>query len=456
MRVLFVNHSSAPDHLGGSERSLFRLIEEWCKRNDQLEPHFVTKAPRGLVVTELEQRGWPYLMLPYTGWAVPAHDAHPDQVAYYAERNHAATLEIAQLIDDIQPALVVTNTVVAPWGAFAAAMCGVPHAWMVREYGDLDHGLVFTQGRAATLEDIGTLSAGVFANSEAVRDHLAQYISSDKLSIVYPVVDRAQLETASQEFEPVVAPAAPGALRITVVGRLAPSKGQWRVVDALGVLAERDVRPAVTFVGALMQPAYDDALRARARELGVNGQIQFAGEQANPYPYVAAADVCITPSGMEAFGRTTLEYLTLGKPVIATNAGGSAELVRDGETGYLVDRDDIDALAARLAHYDNNRDDVTQHGRNARRRAMQLASGPYTNAAAIERLESLVGAAVSPLPNAARGWLSAPIAVGRRRRPLRVTLSYLARLLTIRARNFAKDPVGSTRRKIAAARNRHA
>ena len=37
-----------------------------------------------------------------------------------------------------RPDLVVTNTVVAPWGAFAAKALGIPHAWFVREYGDLD------------------------------------------------------------------------------------------------------------------------------------------------------------------------------------------------------------------------------------------------------------------------------------------------------------------------------
>ncbi|MFN3707843.1 glycosyltransferase family 4 protein [Microcella sp.] len=455
MRVLFVNHSSAPDHLGGSERSLFRLIDEWLERNPALEPQFVTKAPKGLVVAELEQRGWPYRMVPFTGWAVPPHDAHPDQVAYFAQRNNAATLEIAELIDDFQPDLVVTNTVVAPWGAFAAAICGVPHAWMVREYGDLDHGLVYTQGREATLTDIGVLSVAVFANSEAVRDHLAPFIPTEKLSIVYPVVDRDALDRASTEFAPDIPAAPPRTLLVTVVGRLAPSKGQWRVIDALGVLADRDIRPMVIFVGALMQPEYDAELVARAKALGVDRQVRFVGEQANPFPYVAAADVCITPSGMEAFGRTTLEYLTLGKPVIAMNAGGSAELIVDDETGFLVDTDDIDALADRLAHYSAHRDDIARHGERARQRAHDLVSGPYSNRAAIERLESLVGMTIPRLPNAARGWLSAPIAVGKRRRPIGVTVKYLGRVVVIRARNFAKDPVGSARRNIAALRTRH-
>lgn len=394
-------------------------------------------------------------MLSYTGWAVPPHDAHPDQVAYFAQRNHAATLDIAKFIDSIEPELVVTNTVVAPWGAFAAAISGVPHAWMVREYGDLDHGLVYTQGREATLTDIGTLSEAVFANSRAIRDHLAPFIEADKLSIVYPVVERDALERASTAFEIDSAATASDSLRITVVGRLAPSKGQWRVIDALGILAQRGIRPTVVFVGATMQPEYDETLKARARDQGVGPQVHFAGEQSNPFPYVRAADVCVTPSGMEAFGRTTLEYLTLGKPVIAMNAGGSAELIVNGVNGFLVESDDVGSLADRLAHYSEHPNDLVEHGETGRRRAAELMSGPYSNRAAIERLESLAGTKVQRLPNAARGWLSAPVAVGKRRRPVGVTLRYISRVLTIRTRNFLRDPVGSTRRKFVAAWNRH-
>lgn len=128
MLVYFVNHSSALDHLGGSERSLFRLIDEWLAADPDLEPYFITKSPPGLVVAELEKRGWGYTALTYRGWAVPPHDAHPDQVAYHARDDYLATVKIVRLMEERRPDLVVTNTLVAPWGAFAAKILGIPHA----------------------------------------------------------------------------------------------------------------------------------------------------------------------------------------------------------------------------------------------------------------------------------------------------------------------------------------
>lgn len=453
MLVYFVNHSSALDHLGGSERSLFRLIDEWLAADPDLEPYFITKSPPGLVVAELEKRGWGYTALTYRGWAVPPHDAHPDQVAYHARDDYLATQEIVRLMEERRPDLVVTNTLVAPWGAFAAKILGIPHAWMVREFGDLDHGLAFTNGRENTLSDIGLLSEAVFANSSAIRDHLATFMPAEKISIVYPTVDTDAVLAQSQESLPTPAFASDAeALTVTVVGRLAPSKGQWRVIEAVGQLHDSGIRADVCFVGASMQPEYQDRLADRARELGIAHQVTFVGEQENPFPFAAAADVCITPSSHEAFGRTTLEYMWLGKPVIATNRGGSTELVHDGVTGFLVDPDGVSDLADRLARYAQAPRLVADHGRAARERAATFAAPDVSNAAAIERLRQLVGAPAYRLPNIARQWLALPTTGRSRRRTAGATVKYFGRVLVIRARNFVRDPIGSSRRRLAALR----
>lgn len=453
MLVYFINHSSALDHLGGSERSMFRLIEEWVSTDADFEPFFVTKLPRGLVIDELEARGWPYLALPYRGWAVPPHDAHPDQVAFHAPADNAATLAIIEQMETRRPDLVVTNTLVAPWGAIAAKVLGIPHVWMVREFGDLDHGLEFVNGRAETLSDIGLLSEAVLANSLAIRDHLAQYMPAEKISVVYPTVDVDVVRSLAGETTARTPFASAGAhLRVTVVGRLAPSKGQWRVIEALGTLAAEGVHPHVCFVGATMQPEYDAVLMKRAQELGIADQVAFAGEQTNPFPFVTAADVCITPSSQEAFGRTTLEYMWLGKPVIATNAGGSAELIDSGATGFLVDPDSNDDIADRLRQYSVDRALVAAQGAAAALRAAGFAKPEVTNPAAIERMRSLVGKPAYRLPHVVRLWLSLPVAGSKRRRPVGVTTRYLGRVFVIRARNFVRDPIGSSRRRIAALR----
>ena len=62
----------------------------------------------------------------------------------------------------------------------------------------------------------------------------------------------------------------------------------------------------------------------------------------------AAADVVVMPSHYESFGMVALEAMACGTPVIATDVGGLSQLVRDGETGFLVPGMDLVALAESL------------------------------------------------------------------------------------------------------------
>jgi len=408
--VSFANHSSAPVNLGGAERSLLRFVEDWQAVDPGMTPSFVTKAPRGKFVDALVERGWEHHALRFRGWALPSPQPAPAaERAAFATVDYAAVNAIIRLYERQRPDLVVTNTLVAPWASFAAAVLAIPQAWFVREYGDLDHGLHFQTGRAGVLGDIGLLSGAVVTNSEAMREHLAQYIPAEKLSVAYPTVDTEQL-VATRADAPAVAPfpqAEPG-LKITVVGRVEESKGQHRVVDALGALRARGVTASVCFVGSWKYPGEDQRLTDRARALGVAEHVVFTGEQPAPAPFIAAADVCVTPSTIEAFGRTTAEYMTLGRAVVATRQGGSAELVEPGVTGMLVDGDDTAALADALAAYAADPDLAGRHGAAAPDRLTAVLGAGHDNAAAIQRLVALVGTEGYRLPQAARYWFELP------------------------------------------------
>ena len=410
MLVSFANHSTAPVNLGGAERSLLRLVEDWQAADPAFTPTFVTKAPRGKFIEALDERGWHHDAFRFRGWALPSPQPAPAaERAAFATVDYAAVTAIIRLYERQRPDLVVTNTLVAPWASFAAAVLGIPQAWFVREYGDLDHGLQFQTGRAGVLGDIGLMAGAVVTNSEAMRTHLAQYIPDEKLSVVYPTVDVDRL-LATRDERPAVAPfpqPGPG-LRITVVGRVEESKGQHRVIDAIGELRRRGTTASVCFVGSWKHPGEDVRLTDRARALGVADHVVFAGEQHTPAPFVEAADVCVTPSTIEAFGRTTAEYMALGRAVVATRQGGSAELVEPGVTGTLVDADDTTALTDALAAYATDAELAGRHGAAGPERLAAVTGSGHDNAAAIERLVALVGTEGYRLPQVARYWFELP------------------------------------------------
>lgn len=84
-----------------------------------------------------------------------------------------------------------------------------------------------------------------------------------------------------------------------------------------------------------------------AHEYGLADDVIFAGQVPNIAEYLSVADLLLVPSETESFGLAALEALACEVPVIATAVGGLPEVVREGETGYLVPLGDIEAMAKR-------------------------------------------------------------------------------------------------------------
>ena len=85
--------------------------------------------------------------------------------------------------------MVLTNTMIIPSHAVAAKLLGIPHYWMVREFGRDDHRLRFLLGYRRTIRLIGQLSESVICNSQAVEKSLLAVDPKMRTYVIYPVVD---------------------------------------------------------------------------------------------------------------------------------------------------------------------------------------------------------------------------------------------------------------------------
>lgn len=154
------------------------------------------------------------------------------------------------------------------------------------------------------------------------------------------------VETA--RFKPINRPANPQ-VKILFIGRLIPRKGFQRVVQALPRVKELVQQPfQVEVVGTGAAKSELDEL---AQQLGVSDLIQYAGtvpydrlEQSYQY-----ADIFVLTSLSEGMPSVILEAMGCGLPVIASDVGGNNEIVWEGENGFLIEGDDIETLAQRLA-----------------------------------------------------------------------------------------------------------
>lgn len=117
------------------------------------------------------------------------------------------------------------------------------------------------------------------------------------------------------------------------VGHEFERKGLAIAVDAL--VGAPDLALAVVGGDAAMV----DGARRRAAALGVTARVRFVGRVADPLPSLHAGDVFVLPSAYEANALVILEALASGLPVVVTRVGFAPELVRDGVTGRLVERD---------------------------------------------------------------------------------------------------------------------
>jgi glycosyltransferase involved in cell wall biosynthesis len=108
-------------------------------------------------------------------------------------------------------------------------------------------------------------------------------------------------------------------------------------------------RPAI---GLFFGEAYEglaEKCAARAQELGIADRIRFMGFRSPGSQWIAACDLLLVTAIDEPFGRTLIEAMLVGTPVVATASGGNIEAIRDGETGLLAPAEDAAEIAAQAA-----------------------------------------------------------------------------------------------------------
>ena len=384
MRVLVLSHSS--ELSGGAERSMLDLFDEWVSKG-LVEPYFILRKPLAGLEKEITKRGWRYTSVYYTNWAQRNPTTRKDSIFLNTKTNSKAIYEIEKLIDEISPDIVMTNTIISPWAALAAYYKQVPHVWFVREFGTIDHGHIFEIGRDKTFHDIGILSKMVITNSNTVSQNISEFIDDDKLTVLYNPFKIIKIQEQATESiqNPFVKK---DSLKLIMIGRISESKGQSNAADAVGRLVKKGYNIELCIVGSPSLRDDDASLRRVIEKYEIQDRVHIVGQKTNPLPYVAAADIGVMASRMEAFGRVTFEYMVLGKPVIGAKSGATPELIEQNYNGRLFDVENPKSLADNIEFYLKNSKIISKHGTNAKLKAENMISGDSSAEKVFKKIEN--------------------------------------------------------------------
>jgi D-inositol-3-phosphate glycosyltransferase len=135
------------------------------------------------------------------------------------------------------------------------------------------------------------------------------------------------------------------------VGRIDPLKGIDQLIKTVPLLKNDDNLRLIVVGGDENSQAELEELQKLSTDLNIRDSVTFQGmvkQDQLPY-YYSAADVCVVPSYYESFGLVALESLACGTPVVAADVGDLRNIIRQGETGYVVADNSPVKLAASIS-----------------------------------------------------------------------------------------------------------
>lgn len=183
-------------------------------------------------------------------------------------------------------------------------------------------------------------------NTQAGKKYLCEWLSIDTKKIfVHPY------EVPSVQVYPDIQTGG-NTLIFATVGQLIPRKGIAHLIDAVHLLSQR--RPDKSFeVWIIGDGPLREASKSKVRCLGLESRVRFLGwiDNTDLPEYLRRADVFIFPTLEDIWGVAPLEAMALGKPVICSKFAGAAELVSNGEDGWICDPYNKDELANIMARF---------------------------------------------------------------------------------------------------------
>ena len=317
--------------------------------------------------------------------------------------------------------LIHSNSSAIDVGARAAMLCGLPHVWHFREFGDLDYGLDYLLGKRESARRACSVPGMIVFISHCLRQYYAGEIPDAQSTVIYNGIsekflyekyaagkndaalhkadtsgheDTAALHRADTSGHADTAlhkadTSDRAAVTFLIAGNLHEGKHQEIAIEACRILCEQGVygvRLVIAGAPSALQSSreFEEKLKAQAHTLP-EGTVTFTGYVSDMAALRRKTDVELVCSGMEAFGRVTVEAMLSSNPVIGADSGATPELIISGKNGFLFDSGSAQALAERMRYFLEEPQEIARMGAEAYLYAKERFTAKQ-NTDAIERL----------------------------------------------------------------------
>lgn len=220
--------------------------------------------------------------------------------------------------------------------------------------------------------------SAAIVNSKSVASDLDRTLPGLRIACVYNAVDLRRFSPQGAHLDldakAGLAPSEPGVVRAGLIATFARWKGHKVFLEALSRLSGKVALRGYIIGGAIYQTGGsqwpEDELRREATHLGLSGKVGFTGFLEDTPAAIRSLDIVVHASTEpEPFGMVIIEAMACAKPVIASQAGGAAELIVDGENALAHPPGDASALANRIERLASDPALRSRLGANGRREA---------------------------------------------------------------------------------------
>jgi glycosyltransferase involved in cell wall biosynthesis len=339
--VRIVEFITRGDDMGGAQLHVVDMARQLMADGHDV---LVLTGPAGVVTDRLSEHG--------VSWqSIPGVQREIDLVS-----DIRAVRSLVRVLRAWQPDVVACHSSKAGiLGRIAARIVGVPVVFTV-------HGCAFTEGISPRRRRLFRVIERWFSRMAAALICVSGFDRELGEQAGIPPDLLVPIHNGIPDLSGPVPPL-PGAgpLQVVMVGRFVPQKDQQLLVRALAGVDGVEAH----FVGDGPEL---EGVASLARSIGVADRCAFHGFQRDVNRYLAASHVFCLISNWEGFPIATLEAMRAGRPTIVSDAGGAAEAVLDGATGFVVPRGDVERLRRALSTLANDRAWLVTMGEAARRR----------------------------------------------------------------------------------------